>query len=261
MSTPTTTYAFDLPAAGGDDDTWGTLLNGNWTALDDFFTATFDSGGSEPAGSLGFLKSTILPNPITERIFFSQANRPQVSIKRADNTINASLRFFGTSGLGVEVGMGDNGVFAVGPDGSLIASAGTRSFWVNCNDDSLGWAGVASGDGSGITDLNATELTSGTIPNAVLPTDSTERDRVMALIAGASLGAVGMHAFANRVSGVATTPGDSVAGSDLLYAGIRNSTTTQVSSGGSALPGTWMALGRFASSTANAPVTLFVRIA
>ena len=30
----TTNYAFDLPVVGGNQDTWGGLLNGNWTALD-----------------------------------------------------------------------------------------------------------------------------------------------------------------------------------------------------------------------------------
>lgn len=30
----TTNYTWDLPTVGGDEDTWGTKLNGNWTALD-----------------------------------------------------------------------------------------------------------------------------------------------------------------------------------------------------------------------------------
>lgn len=30
----TTNYAFDLPVVGGNQDTWGGLLNGNWSALD-----------------------------------------------------------------------------------------------------------------------------------------------------------------------------------------------------------------------------------
>jgi len=30
----TTNYSFDKPTVGGNEDTWGTLLNGNWDALD-----------------------------------------------------------------------------------------------------------------------------------------------------------------------------------------------------------------------------------
>jgi len=32
--TTTTNYTWDLPTVGGDEDTWGAKLNGNWTALD-----------------------------------------------------------------------------------------------------------------------------------------------------------------------------------------------------------------------------------
>jgi hypothetical protein len=34
MATTTTNFTFNLPAVGGDDDSWGTLLNSNWTSLD-----------------------------------------------------------------------------------------------------------------------------------------------------------------------------------------------------------------------------------
>jgi hypothetical protein len=30
----TTNYGFEKPTVGGNEDTWGTLLNGNWDALD-----------------------------------------------------------------------------------------------------------------------------------------------------------------------------------------------------------------------------------
>jgi hypothetical protein len=30
----TTNYSFEKPTVGGNEDTWGTLLNGNWDALD-----------------------------------------------------------------------------------------------------------------------------------------------------------------------------------------------------------------------------------
>lgn len=36
----TTTYGFTKPTVGGDEDTWGTSLNGNWDDVDDLFDGT-----------------------------------------------------------------------------------------------------------------------------------------------------------------------------------------------------------------------------
>lgn len=260
MATATTTYSFSMPAEGGDDDVWGGLLNDNWDALDDFLTATFDLSGA-PAGSLGFIKSTIIPNPITERVFFAQSNRPQVSIKRSDTNINATLRFFGTTGLGVEAGMGDNGVFTVGADGSQATGAGFRRFWVDCSTGNIEWTGAATGDGSGITDLDATEL-NGVVPAASMPTDSTERDRVLTLLSGASVGAVGTYAFLSRTSGAAATEGDNVAGSGLRYSSVREDSSGLVIGIGGATPsGTWKCMGQLPSAVGAQPSTLFLRVA
>lgn len=34
MPTTTTNYSWNKPVVGGDEDTWGGFLNGNWDALD-----------------------------------------------------------------------------------------------------------------------------------------------------------------------------------------------------------------------------------
>ena len=34
MATNTTTYSFQKPAVGGDEDAWGGYLNGNWDKTD-----------------------------------------------------------------------------------------------------------------------------------------------------------------------------------------------------------------------------------
>ena len=46
--TVTTNYSWNLPTVGGDQDTWGTKLNSNWTALDTLL-------GGVSAAELGYL--------------------------------------------------------------------------------------------------------------------------------------------------------------------------------------------------------------
>ena len=45
----TTNYAFQLPVVGGNQDTWGGLLNGNWTALDTELKAVADANTAQAA--------------------------------------------------------------------------------------------------------------------------------------------------------------------------------------------------------------------
>lgn len=40
MATNTTTYSFQKPAVGGDEDAWGGYLNGNWDKTDDLLDGT-----------------------------------------------------------------------------------------------------------------------------------------------------------------------------------------------------------------------------
>lgn len=40
MATNTTTYSFQKPTVGGDEDAWGGYLNGNWDSIDDLLDGT-----------------------------------------------------------------------------------------------------------------------------------------------------------------------------------------------------------------------------
>ena len=40
MATQTTTYSFNKPSVGGDEDAWGGYLNGNWDKVDDLLDGT-----------------------------------------------------------------------------------------------------------------------------------------------------------------------------------------------------------------------------
>jgi hypothetical protein len=100
-----------------------------------------------------------------------------------------------------------------------------------------------------------------------LPISATTAN-VLAATAGASAGAVGTYAFAatsNNTSSVA--PGSTIAGSSLLYAGVRyNGSTgdTDVTTTTGALSGTWQAMGfkpvRTANIAASREATMFLRI-
>ncbi len=105
---------------------------------------------------------------------------------------------------------------------------------------------------------------SGDIP--IAPTTT----QVLSAVAGASLGAVGTHAFLCQTSlnTTAISAGGTYAGSVLRYSGFFGSAMTTAStiagdlSAGSSPAGTWMALGSATYTSANeSRATLFLRIA
>lgn len=51
----------------------------------------------------------------------------------------------------------------------MAVPAGQYSHWFDVRTGNLGWRGFASGNGSGLTSLNASNLASGTIPDARIP--------------------------------------------------------------------------------------------
>lgn len=107
-----------------------------------------------------------------------------------------------------------------------------------------------SGNGSQLTSLNASNLGSGTVPNARLaPVWST----IETAVAGMTYGGVGSLVFA-RYQGADIDQGSTVAGSALTP------TNAAGTGGGPALSGTWRALGNPWPATVTEQSTLFVRI-
>src|SRR6056300_213211 len=51
MPTTTTTYSFNKPTVGGDEDAWGGYLNGNWDSVDDLLDGTTAIQPNLTAGS------------------------------------------------------------------------------------------------------------------------------------------------------------------------------------------------------------------
>ena len=116
----------------------------------------------------------------------------------------------------------------------------------------------AAGNGSGLTSLNASNLASGTVPEARLPASySTTTANVLSATAGATAGAVGTYGLFGENSVTAAAEGGTVAGSSLRWANVTGA------QGGTAPSGTWRRMGRTATSGAgyNAnQTTLYLRI-
>lgn len=141
-----------------------------------------------------------------------------------------------------------------------FASGGVVKMTVGANitaGSGVAFIGEHSGDGSALTALNATQITTGTLDAARLSTTTVARDWVLDRISEASAGALGTYAFLRHINKtINLTTGSTVSGSSLSY--------TNAGSGavGGSPSGTWRCMGRIISSSEdNANTTLFLRIA
>jgi hypothetical protein len=97
----------------------------------------------------------------------------------------------------------------------------------------------------------------------IVPAMRMTTANVLGATAGAAFGAVGSYALAARNDSTNMSPGDTIAGGSLFPVGIMGSNTTFPSAflpaGGTALAGTWRAMGQVAGDRARRG-TLFLRI-
>ncbi len=114
-------------------------------------------------------------------------------------------------------------------------------------------------DGSALTSLAAGNLT-GVLPaidgSALTGIAPTTAD-VLTATAGATVGAVGTYVLAKYASDTTAAAGSTHAGSNLQPVSLSHISTYTATPNGSALSGTWRAMGYLADWL---PVTLFVRI-
>jgi hypothetical protein len=129
---------------------------------------------------------------------------------------------------------------------------------------------VGQFNGSGFTGNAATATnatTAGTCTGNAATVTTVTTAQVLNATAGASLGAVGTYALLSRpaFSSTVVNPGDTIAGSNLRYAGGRSEGTTLSSISATAPSGTWRAMG-FANNVFDPCIgssefaTLFLRI-
>jgi len=135
----------------------------------------------------------------------------------------------------------------------------------------------ALGDGSQLTDLNASELKSGTVGTARLGSGTADSGtflrgdntwqaisvtpttaQVLAATAGAGVGEVGTYALMNENNTNSRGPGATLAGSSLRYVGLNQNSTSASESISATVPaGTWRVMG---NKTGTGRSTVWLRI-
>lgn len=127
-------------------------------------------------------------------------------------------------------------------------------------------SGVFTGDGSGLTNLNADNIASGTLSTSRMSTTTNARNWTLDRISESPIGAVGTYAFLSQATATATniTAGTTYAGSGLRYAGFHgtgeDASTWFTTNLGSTPSGTWMAMGTVTKSGSEIRATLFLRV-
>lgn len=80
MATTTTTYSFNKPTVGGDEDAWGGYLNGNWDAIDDLLDGTTPvTGINISSGTASFSTLSVTGTGAVQLSSGTTAQRPTPS--------------------------------------------------------------------------------------------------------------------------------------------------------------------------------------
>lgn len=105
----------------------------------------------------------------------------------------------------------------------------------------------------GADSVDNANVVNGTLGAEKFQTGTTERDWVLARTSDAAVGALGTYAFCRNTSASTKVRGDTIAGSDLIYA--------DASGGSSFVPsGTWRCMGYAPDATNEEQTTLWLRI-
>ena len=100
----TTNYAFNKPTVGGNENTWGGLLNDNWDALDVILGGITATEFSYLDGATSNIQAQIdLKAPISNPTFTGTATIPTAAITTVDFgdwtiTESAGVLYFATGG-------------------------------------------------------------------------------------------------------------------------------------------------------------------
>lgn len=168
-------------------------------------------------------------------------------------------------GTGVTASTGTGSVVLSNSPTLVTPALGTPSALVGTNITGTA-AGLSIG-GNAATATNATNATTaGTCTGNAATVTTITTAQVLNATAGASLGAVGTYALLSRplYSSTVINPGDTIAGSNLRYAGGLASGANLASISATAPSGTWRAMGYannfFGCCNAAEFATLFLRI-
>jgi hypothetical protein len=140
----TTNYTFNLPTVGGSEDTWGTQLNANWTALD---TLLFSGTIGATATSAIALATARTINGVS---FNGTANITLPTVNDTGNQNVAGIKTF-TDGVGVDIitDVAGTGMPKFGE--SVVVLSDTDDLDLIENNGFYGWAGTSVPDNSPVS--------------------------------------------------------------------------------------------------------------
>lgn len=180
VNDPTPRYGLLLPDVGGDVGAWGGMLR-----------AIFGADDTEPVlgldaiiGAIEDTANAALPadgGTATGNLEIAPASGESLlTINRGSETVNADVRYENTGSVRAEAGITNSAdadyrvrMFDDGGVGTNVLTIDRATHEVSVSDDlTVGGAlnvGSFAGDGSGLTNLNASQLSTGTVPDARFP--------------------------------------------------------------------------------------------
>lgn len=154
----------------------------------------------------------------------------------------------------------DTGFYRSASNQITVSAGGVAVADIDANGVSLRSGKVYNGNGSGLSALNASELTTGTVSTARLPTTTNARDWVHERLAEGGHNVVGAYAYLCHIGGAAISFGTTYAATNLRASGVTDGgSSADVSEGGS-VSGSWQAHG-FCTADSARTATLFKRVA
>ena len=179
------------------------------------------------------------------------ANSPSMAF---GGDINTGIYSTGTNGIGISTG-GTSRV-SINSAGNVTVATGNLTLS----------SGTFSGNGSSITNLNADNLSTGTVAIGLFPATGGAITWVLGRTAGGDAGDVGTYALLSQASNTTTDiiAGTNYAGSGLRYAGSYangvGATPGFTETLGDTPSGTWKAMGSVIVNASRMRTTLFLRV-
>ena len=231
----TSNYSWNLPTVGGSEDTWGTSLNANWTALDTLL-------GGVNSTEFAILDGATVSTTELNKLDGVTASTTEINtLDGVTSSIQTQLNGKAATSTLISAGSGLTG-------GGDLSANRTISHADTSSQGSVNNSGsVYIQDITLDTYGHVTGITSTTIPTSA-PTTA----QVLTATAGATAGAVGTYVFAkSNTDTTVRSAGATVTGSQYLYGGGYNDSSTPLlrGTGSGTLSGTWRVMGYFNSAT------------